>query len=62
VAGATLTGKGNAWTITGPDPKAYNEPGKPQRVRIEETTVDDFGEKIEVPPCAVRLYRLETGS
>ena len=62
IKGVSFTGKGTVWTIAGPDPKAYNEPGKPERVRIEESDVPGVGKTVEVKPYSVTLYRLETRS
>ena len=61
--GAKLSGKGRAWRIRHDDPMVYNEPGKPDRVAIEDFEVEDFpveseGGKLEVPSLSVTIYEL----
>ena len=58
VDGASLTGSGRVWTITGTDPMAYNEPGVPPAVRIEEKEVDGISDALDVGPISVTLYAL----
>jgi alpha-N-arabinofuranosidase len=59
VRGAKLTGNATRWEIAGADPMAYNEPGKPARVSIEEKAVKGLSGKISVAPCSVTLFDLE---
>jgi len=56
--GIQLTGGGRRFEIIGDDPMAYNEPGKPPAVKIEETPVEKVGEELRVAPCSVTLYVL----
>jgi len=58
VSGATLAGAGQRWEIAGDDPMAYNEPGKPAKVTIEQSTVTDATDKLTVAPCSVTLFAL----
>lgn len=58
LTGAKLKGGGKEWMITGPDAMAYNEPGKPRLVDIEELPVFDEFSALEVEPISVTLYRL----
>jgi alpha-N-arabinofuranosidase len=58
VKGAALAGTGNRWQIAGGDPLAYNEPGKPPRVRIEESAVPGMSDRIAVAPCSITLFAL----
>lgn len=57
--GAKLSGSGRRWQIAGKEPTAYNEPGKPPRVTIDEAPVRGVSEKLPVAPCSVTLYALE---
>jgi alpha-N-arabinofuranosidase len=57
--GAKLTGTGTRRQIGGQDPMAYNEPGKPPRVTIEETSVEGMSDRLPVGPCSVTLYSLD---
>jgi alpha-N-arabinofuranosidase len=57
--GVALTGKARRWQITGPDPKAYNEPGTPPRVTVVEDTVKGIVDRVPVAPCSVTLLALD---
>jgi alpha-N-arabinofuranosidase len=59
IAGAKLTGSGRSWQIAGDDPMAYNEPGKPPRVTIEESEVRGVKDTLTVAPVSVTLFALE---
>ncbi|MBE3072024.1 MAG: alpha-L-arabinofuranosidase, partial [Acidobacteria bacterium] len=45
--------------ISGTNERAYNEPGKPALVVIEETAAAPFGRTITVPPMSISLYELK---
>jgi alpha-N-arabinofuranosidase len=44
--------------IAGTDPKAYNQPGRPPVVKIEEAGNVAVGERISLPPMSISLYEL----
>ena len=56
--GVELTGKGRLFVITGPDGKAFNEPGKEPAVKIEEREWKRIEGRFTVPPISVALYVL----
>jgi alpha-N-arabinofuranosidase len=56
--GAKLTGKGTLRIIAHNDPMAYNEPGKPPNVVIEEKAVTGISDKLNVPPLSISIYEL----
>ena len=58
VEGVALAGHGRRWQIAGEDPMAYNEPGNPAKVTIEESTVTDVSDQLSVAPCSITLYAL----
>jgi len=58
VKDAQLTGSGQRWRISGPDAMAYNEPGKPPKVTIEEKPLPGTLDKLSVPPLSICLYKL----
>ncbi len=58
VSGITLTGTGRRWQIAGDDSMAYNEPGKPAAVAIEQDSVSGVGDSLPVAACSVTLYAL----
>ncbi len=55
--GAQLAGAGMAWTITGPDRFAHNDPGKPRQVDIHAEN-HNAGGRLSVPALGVTLYSL----
>ncbi len=57
VRGAKLTGAGKRWQIAG-DPMAYNDPGRPPGVAIEEARVEGLSDRLTVAPCSVTLFAL----
>ncbi|MFO0928495.1 MAG: alpha-L-arabinofuranosidase C-terminal domain-containing protein [Gemmataceae bacterium] len=54
--GMRLSGTGRRWQIANADPMAYNDPGQPPKVTIEEASVK--GTALPVAPCSVTLYAL----
>jgi alpha-N-arabinofuranosidase len=58
VTGARLSGAGRRWQIAHDDPLAYNDPGQPPKVVIQEEKVSD-GRRLRVAPCSVTLYTLD---
>jgi alpha-N-arabinofuranosidase len=59
VRGVKLSGRARRWRITGPDPMAYNEPGKPPRVTIASDTVSGVTDTVAVAPCSVTLLAFD---
>jgi alpha-N-arabinofuranosidase len=55
---AQLTGAGRWWRVASPDPLAYNEPGQPPRVAIEEQPLPNTSLTFPVPPLSITLYEL----
>jgi alpha-N-arabinofuranosidase len=58
VKGAKLAGTGTRWQIAGSDPMAFNDPGQPPEVAIEEAAVKGISDKLSVAPCSVTLFAL----
>jgi len=56
--GVKLAGTGRRFQIAGNDPKLYNEPGKPPRVSIVETTIAGLPGPLPVAACSVTLFAL----
>jgi alpha-N-arabinofuranosidase len=57
VRGGKLAKQGTQYRITGKEPMAYNEPGKPPAVKITESKVADFDPgSIQVPPISITVY------
>jgi len=57
--GPALSGKGRAYRIGHDDPMAFNEPGKPPNLFIEEFRFDDLKEPLIVPPLSVTIFRID---
>jgi alpha-N-arabinofuranosidase len=47
------------WRISGTDERAYNEPGKPPVVAIQETAAAPFGASLSIPPMSISLFELK---
>ncbi len=60
--GIALAGNGTRWELAGPDPMAYNEPGKEPRVRIIERPLPKVSDTLDVAPCSVTLIKLDLKS
>jgi len=58
VRGARLKGTGRLYRIAGPDPMAYNEPGKEPQVVIRESEVTGVTDRVRIPGCSVSLFVL----
>jgi alpha-L-arabinofuranosidase len=58
VKGAAFRPAATLRRIAGTDPKAYNDPGKPQTVRIEETANVVVGDTLSLPPLSISIYEL----
>ena len=58
--GVQISGNGKLWLIANSDPMAHNDPGKAPEVVIEEKSVTDISNKLNIQPLSVSLYRLET--
>jgi len=55
---AKLAGTAKLWVIAGSDPMAYNEPGAPPQVVIEEKKLSGISNKLSAPPLSISLYEL----
>jgi len=59
IEGVRLIGSGQRWQIADSDPMAYNEPGRPPRVQIQETPAQNVGDALTLEPYSITLYALE---
>jgi DUF1680 family protein/alpha-L-arabinofuranosidase len=57
--GVKLADTGKCWLIASSDPMAYNEPGKEPQVVIEEKSLADVSNTLNVPPLSICLYKLK---
>ncbi len=56
--GLSITGNGTLREIAGSDPMAYNSPGEPAKVTIEERPVEGITDSITVAPYSISLFSL----
>lgn len=59
VAGARLAGTGHVREISGSDPMAYNEPGKPPAVAIRERELKGAADMLTIPPLSISLFTFD---
>ncbi len=52
-----LEGKAQTWIIAGNDPMAFNQPGEPRKVDIEEAPPADLSAPVSVKPLSITLWR-----
>ncbi len=57
LTGAQLAGGGMAWTLSGPDKTAHNDPGKPRQVDVHQEPYRGAGQ-LRVPALGVALFEL----
>jgi len=55
---AQLTGGGQWWLVASDDPAAYNEPGQPPNVEIQEGSLTGSSSTLIVPASSIILYKL----
>jgi alpha-N-arabinofuranosidase len=58
VNGIKPVGKAQTWIIAGNDPMAYNQPGEPRKVDIEEAAPTDLSGAVSVKPFSITLWRV----
>ena len=56
--GVELAGTGKLWLIAHSDPMAYNEPGKEPEVVIDEKSLAEISNTLNIPPLSICLYKL----
>jgi alpha-N-arabinofuranosidase len=56
--GGSFAAQATLRRIAGTDPMAYNEPGKPAAVRIEETPKVAVADSLAIPPLSISIYEL----
>ncbi len=53
-----LSGKAQTWVIAGDDPMAYNQPGEPRKVDIQEAGATDLAGVVSVKPLSITLWKV----
>ncbi len=58
LASVKLAGKAQTWVIAGDDPLAYNQPGEPRKVDIQEAGAADLAGVVTVKPLGITLWKV----
>jgi alpha-N-arabinofuranosidase len=58
LSAAELAGKAQTWIIAGNDPLAYNQPGEPRKVDIQEAGTTDLAGVVSVKPLSITLWKV----
>jgi alpha-L-arabinofuranosidase len=53
-----LAGKAQTWVIAGSDPLAYNQPGEPRKVDIQEAGTTDLTSVVSVKALSITLWKV----
>ncbi|MBP8302907.1 MAG: alpha-N-arabinofuranosidase [Phycisphaerae bacterium] len=59
LASIRIQGKARTWVIAGADPMAYNQPGEPRKVDIQEAGATDLTGQVSVQPLSITLWRVD---
>jgi alpha-N-arabinofuranosidase len=51
-----ISGKGELWQVTAPDDMAFNEPGRPENVKIEGPSVINQGKTLKIEPVSINIF------
>ena len=52
----TVTGEGQLWRVTAPDVMAFNEPGRPENVKIEGPEAVSTAKILKIKPASINIY------
>lgn len=52
----TIKGEGQLWQVTAPDDMAYNEPGQPEKVKIEGPKIISSGRSLLIKPASINIF------
>jgi alpha-N-arabinofuranosidase len=58
IINGSILDKGELWQVTAPDDLAFNEPGRPEKVKIEGTTVIIQGKTLRIKPASINIFIL----
>jgi alpha-L-arabinofuranosidase len=51
-----ITGAGELWQVTAPDDMAYNEPGQPEKVKIEGPVSISSSQSLMIKPASINIF------
>jgi len=57
-ASLATAGQAQTWMIAGDDPMAFNQPGEPRRVDIQQAPAADLNGTVQVKPYSITLWRV----
>jgi alpha-N-arabinofuranosidase len=52
----SFAGNGQLWQITAPDVMAFNEPGRPENVKIEGPEAVSTAKTLKIKPASISIY------
>jgi hypothetical protein len=55
--GVEPAGKAKTWVITGDNPLAYNEPGRPRNVSMAPADPADLAKEVTIRPLSITLLK-----
>jgi alpha-N-arabinofuranosidase len=58
LSGMRLSGKAQAWTISGDDLMAFNQPGEPRKVDIKDAPAADLNNGVTLKPYSITLWKV----
>ncbi len=56
IINGSISGKGELWQVTAPDDMAFNEPGRPENVKIEGPVVIIPGRILKIEPVSINIF------
>ncbi len=54
----SIFGNGELWQVTAPDDMAFNEPGRPENVKIEGPSEFQSGKTLKIKPVSINIFVL----
>ncbi len=56
VLNGSISGEGELWQVTAPDDMAFNEPGQPEKVKIEGPVALPQGKTLKIKPVSINIF------
>ena len=56
IINGSIINKGELWQVTAPDDMAFNEPGRPENVKIEGPSVLIQGKTLKIKPVSINIF------
>jgi alpha-N-arabinofuranosidase len=56
IMNGSISGNGELWQVTAPDDMAFNEPGRPENVKIEGPSAIKPGKILKIEPASINIF------